>query len=139
MDYPKMIEIITILQARYNALESRLGPSRTARLAQWMARGCRPIAEILQAWAISVAMEKTTDHDTLVAVHILLRLFSAEARTVDWHSWTDQCIRRLSQDIVRGDLVFRGSDECLSPKWGSRITGAAPCQTRRSARIEWWD
>jgi hypothetical protein len=83
------------------------------------------------AWALSVAMESTNDPDTLVAVHILLALFAAEARALQtdvygviqvfWRRWADRCIRRLMRGMVMGDLVFRGSRECVSPKWGERI------------------
>jgi hypothetical protein len=99
-----------------------------------LAIGCRPIEGVLWSWAVGVAMESTDDPDTLVAVHILLALFVAEARALQtdvygviqvfWRRWADRCIRRLMKGMVMGDLVFRGSRECVSPKWGDRIQGS---------------
>ena len=134
MDCPCLIHIIESLQTRCDALERGLGPVRAARLARHLAGGCRPIGDVMWAWALSVAMESTNDPDTLVTVHILLALFVAEARALQtdvygviqefWRRWADRCIRRLMRGTVMGDLVFRGSSECVSPKWGERIQGS---------------
>ena len=133
MDCPCLIRIIETLQARCEALSALLGQARAVRLARHLARGCRPIGDVMWAWALSIAMESTNDPDTLVAVHILLTLFAAEARALQtdvygviqefWRRWADRCIRRLMRGMVMGDLVFRGSKECVSPKWGGRIQG----------------
>jgi hypothetical protein len=105
------------------------------------------IGRILHAWAVSVAMEHTRDHDTIVAVHILLSLFMAEAPPTEsyeelcafWCRWTDRCIKRLSRGMVLSELVFRGSSECVSPKWGSIVSRPPSLSPMRSsARIELW-
>jgi hypothetical protein len=140
MNCPCLIAIIKTLQIRYDKMESRIGPPRVARLAKHMANGCWPIEEILRAWAISIAMEGTPDADTLVAVHILLALFVAEARTLQtdaygviqefWHNWTDRCIARLMKGMELEELVFRGSSECTSPKWGYSSSTVPDAQKR---------
>lgn len=132
MDCPRLIAIIKMLQMRYSLLEARIGAVRAARLARHMARGCHPIEEIIWSWAVGVASESTNDPDTLTAVYILLSLFMAEARSLQtdvygamqsfWCNWTERCIQKLTQGMVIGDLVFRGSEECMSPKWGKRIS-----------------
>ncbi len=139
MDCACLIAIIETLQRRSGLLETRLGTQRAARLARRL-RDTQILGDILHSWALAVASEHTVDHDTTVAMHILLALFAAEAPIATaesfeelrafGHCWADRCIRRLARGMVL-ELVFRGSGECAtrSPKWGGGV---------RSAHTELW-
>jgi hypothetical protein len=145
MDCACLIAIIETLQRRSGLLETRLGTQRAARLARRLC-DTQILGDILHSWALAVASEHTVDHDTTVAMHILLALFAAEAPIATaesfeelrayGHRWADRCIRRLARGMVLDELVFRGSGECASPKWGAGVTTETPSPTRRSARTE---
>lgn len=125
---PLLIFIIKTIMWRFDDLEGRLGRARVARLARHLVRGCLPVEEILAGWVVGVAMEITSDPDTLAVVNIMLSLFVAEARELQTDSrvlirefcrnWTDRCIRKLMQGLGMGDLLAR-------PKWGSKLMSQA--------------